>query len=124
MPDPIDRFLRHRPTIPSQRPLGRVYGVTRQSWSLDVDPKKVAPERLIVAADRTAAEAADIARTEAMAMSRNGFHKPSGAWWGVEDGRFHRFVVARRSPRKAAIVAAAGMAGVAVFALIARGRRS
>jgi len=121
MPDLIDKFLRHRPKLSNQTPLGRVYGVTRQSWKLDADPSKVAPETLVVASGRAAAEAADIARQEATDLPRHGFHKPSGAWWGVKDGRFHRFVVAPR--RRGMAIVLAGLAGFAALALARQGRR-
>ena len=122
MPDPIQRFLRHRPTIPNQSPLGRVYGVTRETWRLDDDPAQVAPERLAIATGRSASEAADIARAEAQALPRSGFHKPSAAWWGVEAGRFHRFLVAPRT-RRPAFALTAGLVGLAVLAVV-RSRKS
>ena len=124
MRDPLDRFLSHRRMPPSQSPLGRVYGVTRQSWPLDADPKRDPPERLVLASGRSAAEAADIARAEATALPRHGFHKPSGAWWAVEDGRFHRYVVAARPGRKTLIALGAGMVGLGLFALSRTKRRA
>lgn len=117
MRDPLDRFLSRRRMPPSQSPLGRVYGVTRQSWPLDADPRRDPPERLVLASGRSAAEAADIARAEATALQRHGFHKPSGAWWSVEDGQFHRYVVAPKAGRKTLIALGAGVIGIGLFAL-------
>jgi len=123
MPDPIDRFLRHRPTISSRSGLGRRHGVVRQSWPLEADPRKVRPRRLVVASGRSASEAADIARAAAGVFATNGFHKPSGAWWGVADGRFHRFMVTSRRPRRSSILVGVGVLGLAALTL-ARSRRS
>jgi hypothetical protein len=124
MSDPVDRFLRHRPTVNSRTPLGRVYGVTRQSWKLEDDPARVLPRRAVIAIGRSASEAAQIAREHAAALGRTGFHKPSGAWWGVEDGLFHRFVVAPRVHATPFMALAAGLLGVATFSLVRRRKRA
>jgi hypothetical protein len=123
MPDPIDRFLSHRPTISDQSGLGRRYGVVRQSWPLEADPGKVRPRRLIVASGRSASEAADIARSAAGDFATHGFHKPSGAWWGVAEGRFHRFMVTSHRPRRSSIMVGMGVLGLAALAL-AKSRRA
>jgi hypothetical protein len=93
MSGPVLRFLRHRPSIPHSAPLGRVHGVVRQSWNLAADPARTAPEHRVIASRRSASDAADIARAQALALPQSGYPKPSRAWWGVEGDRFHRFVV-------------------------------
>lgn len=112
MAESVDRFLRHRPRISTHAPLGRVFSVTQQSWNLTDDPKKTPPLIEVIATGRSAAEAADLARAAAMTVSRHGFHKPSGAWWASEAGRFHRFVIGNRGRASATLVAGIGLAGV------------
>ena len=112
MAESVDRFLRHRPRISTHAPLGRVFSVTQQSWDLTDDPKKTPPTIEVIATGRSADEAADVARATAVTFSRQGFHKPSGAWWASEDGRFHRFVIGNRGRASATLVAGIGLAGV------------
>ena len=112
MAESVDRFLRHRPRISTHAPLGRVFSVPQQSWDLTDDPKKTPPTIEVIATGRSAAEAADVARAEAATFSRHGFHKPSGAWWASEGGRFHRFVIGNRGRASATLVAGIGLAGV------------
>ena len=112
MAESVDRFLRHRPRISTHAPLGRVFSVTQQSWDLTDDPKKTPPTIEVIATGRSAAEAADVARASAATFNRHGFHKPSGAWWAAEGGRFHRFVIGNRGRASATLVAGIGLAGV------------
>ena len=112
MAESVDRFLRHRPRISTHAPLGRVFSVTQQSWALTDDPKKTPPTIEVLATGRSAAEAADVARASAATFNRHGFHKPSGAWWASEGGRFHRFVIGNRGRASATLVAGIGLAGV------------
>ncbi|MDO9431286.1 MAG: hypothetical protein V4820_11060 [Pseudomonadota bacterium] len=112
MAESVDRFLRHRPRISTHAPLGRVFSVTQQSWALTDDPKKTPPTIEVIATGRSAAEAADVARASAATFNRHGFHKPSGAWWASEGGRFHRFVIGNRGRASATLVAGIGLAGV------------
>ncbi len=112
MSESVDRFLRHRPRISTHAPLGRVFSVTQQSWNLTDDPKKTPPMVQMIATGRSAAEAADLARASAVTFSRHGFHKPSGAWWASEGGRFYRFMIGNRSRTSATLVAGIGLAGV------------
>lgn len=101
--------------------MGRVFSVTRQTWRLSDDPKTVRPELEVIAARRTASEAADLAREAAAAFERHGFHKPSGAWWGADAERFHRFIVRPGSkPAQTAAVIGLSLAGVAAVALARR----
>lgn len=74
----------------------------------------------MVASRRSASDAADIARVQAAALPRSGYHKPSRAWWGVEGDRFHRFVVQASPQRKAVLALSAGLVGLGVLALIRR----
>lgn len=123
MPDPVDRFLRHRPTIPTEPGLGRLYGVAQESWPLSADPAQVRPKRVILANGRSAAEAADIARAAAAGYRSNGYHKPTAAWWGVADGQFHRFLVTARPRRRTSLLFGIGLVSLATLA-VARSRRS
>ena len=53
-----------------------------------------------------------------MACRRHGFHNPSGAWWGVDEVLFHRFVIrARRRRGGVALLVAAGLASLAAVGL-------
>jgi len=94
-----DRLLSARSRTRHGAALGRVFGVTRQSWALTDDPRVTAPALEPLATGRSAAEAADLARDAATAYASHGFHKPSGAWWATQGGRFHRFVVVADRPR-------------------------
>ena len=117
----FDRFLNARHRQSRKASLGRAFTVSRQSWRLADDPRETEPEVEIVATRRTASEAADLAREAAWSFSRNGFHKPSGAWWGADGEMFHRFMVrpSSRATTGAAILAVA-LAGVAAVAISQR----
>jgi hypothetical protein len=105
--------------------LGRVFSVVRQTWRLADDPRKTRPRELAFATGRTASEAADLARDAATAFRAHGFHKPSGAWWAVEDNLFHRFQVAGdRHVRAAPILVGLGVTALALTALGAALRRN
>jgi hypothetical protein len=124
MPSSLDRFLKHSTGISRKGALGRVFGVSRESWRLTDDPKAVQPDTEAIASGRTASEAADLARQLAAGYPRRGFHKPSGSWWAADDIHFHRFVVhaGRRRP-SLALLLVSGAAGLAAFTLLGRRRR-
>lgn len=124
MAESIERFLRRRPTISTHAPLGRVFNVLRETWRLQDDPKRIAPETGFIATGRTAAEAADLARETAAGFRRHGFDKASGAWWAVEGERFHRITVAPRRKRRLGLAISLGAAGLAsvLVASAIRGR--
>ena len=123
MPRGLDRFLRHKTPTAKRASLGRVFGVTQETWALSDDPKKIAPYAAAVATRRTAADAADIAREAASAFRRHGFHKPTGAWWGADETQFHRFLVhAPRARPALALLAVSGLATLAAVALMPRRR--
>lgn len=125
MPRGLERFLRHKTPTARRASLGRVFGVTQETWALGDDPRKTAPRAAVLATRRTAADAADIARESAAAFRRHGFHKPSGAWWGADETHFHRFLVHGPKGRPAlALLAVSGLAALAAVALAPRrGRR-
>jgi len=114
-----DRFLNYRSQTRAGARLGRVFSVIEQTWALSADPKTVKPDEVALATQRTAAEAADLARDAAKQFRAHGFHKPSGAWWGSDDGRFHRFLVA--PDRRAGAGQVALGLGLAVLAIAAIG---
>jgi hypothetical protein len=119
MPRSVERFLKHAPILEEGPTLGRVFAVTRESWALSDDPRKVGPQTETLASRRTASDAADYARAEAQLFPEHGFHKPSAAWWGSDGVRFHRFVVhAGRRRRTGAILVGSGVAGLTVLALV------
>lgn len=118
----IQRFLRRRPTISTHAPLGRVFNVLRETWRLDDDPKRTAPDSSFIATGRSAAEAADLAREWAGRFQRHGFDKASGAWWAVEGERIHRVTVAPKRRRPVGLALGLGAAGLAAV-LVARGVR-
>jgi len=123
MTAPFDRFLRHSRVIPARESLGRVFSVTRQTWLLTDDPRETRPQTTVLATRRSASEAADLAREAALALPRNGFHKPSGAWWGADGERFHRFVIRGGGKAQAAMVLGVGLAGLAALAFARRKKR-
>jgi hypothetical protein len=119
MPVPLDRFLRHNTGLSRKAALGRVFQVTRETWALSSDPRKVRPQVEAVATRKTASEAADFAREAAEAYPRHGFHKPSRAWWAAEEAWFHRFVVhvaRKRGGASLALLVASGLVGLIAFA--------
>ena len=93
MPRSIDRFLKQAPVYDEGPSLGRIFAVTRETWLLAEDPKRVDPKAELLVSRRTALEAADVARKAAAAFEQHGFHKPSGAWWASDGVRIHRYVV-------------------------------
>lgn len=114
----IDRFLRHRPSIPSHAPLGLGYSLVRETWDIGADPKITPPSIEVVASRRSAADAADLGRSSAQAFARHGFHKASGAWWAVEQRLFHRFAVRPRHRAPTALLLGLGLAGLAGLAAL------
>lgn len=116
----FDRFLNARHRVSRKASLGRAFTVERQTWRLSDDPQTTPPQVQVVATRRTASEAADLAREAAWAYARNGFHKPSGAWWAAEGALFHRFVVRAGSGRGAGVLAALALAGIAAVAIAGR----
>jgi hypothetical protein len=116
----FDRFLNARQRQHRKASLGRAYCVVRQTWRLSDDPQIEPPREEVVAARRSASEAADLAREAAWAYRRSGFHKPSGAWWGADGDEFHRFQVRGRMPRRMGAVAVLALAGLATFAIVNR----
>lgn len=116
----FDHFLRHAPLRAHAASLGRVFGVTQETWALSDDPKTTRPKRRLLVSGRTASEAADFARFTAASFSEHGFHKPSGAWWCADTSEFHRFVVhaGRYRRRGKAVLIGSGVAGVAAVALL------
>lgn len=123
MPRGIDRFLSQRTRLSKRATLGRVFNVTCETWRLTDDPQEVRPQLEVVATGRTAGEAADIARETAVVFSRHGFHKPSRAWWGADDGYFHRYVVHGPRPRPfLALFVVSGLAAGAALTLARRPR--
>lgn len=126
----FDRFLGPAPLRPQGASLGRVFGVTQETWRLADDPLAIRPKSDLLISGRTASDAADQARRAAARFAEHGFHKISGAWWGADDTHFHRFVVhagRRRLPRKRLVIGS-GLAGVAALAALglwrSRARRS
>ncbi len=114
-----DRFLSSRSRTRAGAPLGRVFSVIRQTWEITDDPQKTKPRERALATGRTASDAADLARDAATGFRSHGFHKPSGAWWAVEDNSlFHRFLVAADRRRQAApVLVGLGIAALALTAL-------
>jgi hypothetical protein len=126
MPKPVDRFLRRRTGISRKgAALGRVFNVTRETWSLTDDPRATPPATELLVGRRTASDAADLARAAAKAFPRNGFHKPSGAWWGTDEALFHRFVVhSGRRKAAGAVLLWSGLAGLLALGLLSRRPRA
>jgi hypothetical protein len=113
-----DRFLSSRSRTRAGAPLGRVFSVIRQTWEITDDPRKTKPREQALATSRTASDAADLARDAATAFPSHGFHKPSGAWWAVEGGLFHRFLVAGdRRVQAAPVLVGLGVTALALTAL-------
>jgi hypothetical protein len=81
-----DRFLNSRSRIEPYAPLGRVFRVVKETWRLKDDPKTVRPKVEVLAAERSASDAADFARAAAGEQPQQGFHKASGAWWSSDGG--------------------------------------
>ena len=125
MASSLDRFLGPNAAIIPTQSLGRRFNVTRETWRLTDDPRTNRPQRELVVADRTASEAADLAREAAERFARHGFHKPSGAWWAADSEHFHRFVVhtGRRDGPSNLPLAVMAIAGVAILGLAGLGLR-
>jgi hypothetical protein len=125
MPKSVDRFLRRRTGASrNAAALGRVFHVTRETWSLTDDPQVVPPTTDLLVSGRTAADAADLAREAARVFPSHGFHKPSGAWWGADDVLFHRFVVHAGKRRSGgAILLLSSLAGLLALGLVSQRRR-
>jgi hypothetical protein len=121
----LDRFLGHNTAITTTQSLGRIFNVTRETWLLTDDPQVTQPRMALMAADRTASEAADFAREDGSKFARHGFHKPSGAWWAANGQDFHRFVVhtGRRDRRSKAPLVVLAVAGVTLLGLAGLGMR-
>lgn len=119
----FDRFLNARQRHARKASLGRAFTVVRQTWRLTDDPQTEPPREEVIATRRSASEAADLAREAAWGFRRNGFHKPSGAWWGADGEEFHRFQVRSRNRRRLGTVAVFAVAGLATVAVVRRNGR-
>ena len=118
----IDRFLRHKPAIAAHHALGLGYSLVRETWDLAADPKATKPLTEVVASARSASDAADLGRSAAVSYARHGFHKPSGAWWAVDERLFHRFAVRPRHRTPSLLLVGLGLAGLAGLSLLRRRR--
>lgn len=108
-------FLRSRLPRNSVADLGRVFKVVQETWLAADNPRHVKPERTELVSRRTASDAADLARAAAQAYAERGFDKRTGAWWGSDGERFHRFVVASSRVRRRGLpVLSLGVAALAV----------
>ncbi|THD78508.1 MAG: hypothetical protein E7812_10970 [Phenylobacterium sp.] len=96
--------------------------MTCESWALSDDPAVKKPRREALATRRTASDAADLARNAAKAHPTHGFHKPSGAWWGADDGAFHRFVVHPDRHYGRTVLIASGLVGLGIALLHQRNK--
>ena len=119
MPKDVDRFLARAPILEEGPTLGRVFAVVRESWLLSEDPRTVAPRSETVVSRHTALEAADLAREAAEAFERFGFHKPSGAWWGSDGVRLHRFAIRAQKPSASGMILGSGLAALGAIAVVA-----
>lgn len=121
----VDRYLRRQTGLSREgAALGRVFNVTRETWALTDDPSRVKPTAELIVSRRTASDAADLARAAARNLPRHGFHKPSAAWWGVDEGHFHRFVVhAGRRKSGRAVFLLSSLAGLVALAVLRQGRQ-
>jgi hypothetical protein len=116
MPKDLDHFLARAPVLEEGPSLGRAFAVIRESWLLSEDPQAVAPRIDMMASRRTALNAADLSREAAEAFHHHGFHKASGAWWGSDGVRMHRFAV---RPFKRAQIPLVGSSFLALAAVTA-----
>lgn len=107
-------FLRSRLPRNSVADLGRVFKVVQETWMAGDNPRNAKPERTELVSRRTASDAADLARAAAQAYAERGFDKRTGAWWGSDGERFHRFVVASGGRRGGFPVLSLGVAALAV----------
>lgn len=114
--------LGRRAVVEMSPPLGRVFEVVRETWDLSADPRATPPSCELVAADRSASDAADLARRAAGAHSRHGFHKATSAWWAVSGDKFHRFVVRPRRRAPPILVVGLGIAGLAALTTLGLSR--
>jgi hypothetical protein len=118
-----DRFLNSRSRIEPYAALGRVFSVVRETWQLKDDPKKTPPKTELLTAQRSASDAADVARDAAAALPQHGFHKPSGAWWGSDGQDFHRFLITSRGDRGLATMVLPIALGIAATIMMRGSRR-
>jgi hypothetical protein len=124
MASSVNRFLSKTPARPRKAALGRVTRVKRETWRLADDPQVVRPRVAVLAARKTASEAADLARQAAKSFPRHGFHKPSGAWWGADETHFHRFAVQAEPPAARPWLVGVALVGLFVATLSQRRGRS
>src|SRR5262245_2039503 len=90
---------KRRPNPPKRLVLGRNYCVLRQTWPASDDPETVQPAESLLASDRTASDAADLAREVAALFPQHGYEKVTRCWWAKDSKNYHRFYVAEQKPR-------------------------
>ena len=124
---PRTKGLRRRGGQPRRLVLGRNHCVLRQTWPADADPHIVKPSESVLASDRTAQDAADLAREIAMLFPQHGYEKVTRCWWAKDAGSYHRFYVAdqkRRPPTPVMLMVGVSAAlGLAALGGAARTRR-
>lgn len=105
--------------------LGRNHCVLRQTWRASDDPQTAVPDESLFASDRTAAEAADLAREVASLFPQYGYEKVTRCWWAKDRDSYHRFYVSAQKPRPTALMLMVGVSaalGLAALGGVARTR--
>jgi hypothetical protein len=120
------KVTRKRQGPPKRLVLGRNHCVLRQTWLASADPTTAQPAESLLASDRTASDAADLARQVAALFPQHGYEKVTRCWWAKDAENYHRFYVAEQKPRQSAMMLMLGVSAalsVAAIGGVARARK-
>jgi hypothetical protein len=100
---------RRRGGPPKRLVLGRNHCVLRQTWPASADPQTAAPSESLLASDRTASDAADLAREIAALFPQHGYEKVTRCWWAKDASSYHRFYVSEQKRRPSPVMLMVGV---------------
>lgn len=108
--------------------LGRNHCVLRQTWPAAADPQTALPSESLLASDRTASDAADLAREVAGLFPQHGYEKVTRCWWAKDAENYHRFYVSEQKKKASPIMLMVGVSAALGLAAMGgaartRGRR-
>lgn len=96
----------------------------RQTWPASADPQTAKPSESLLASDRTASDAADLAREVASLFPEHGFEKVTRCWWAKDQESYHRFYVSAQKKKAGPIMLMVGVSAALSLAALGGAART